>query len=159
MSWEAIATHLNTARLQRGEPGNLSAAAIYSRFVRNGPRVAAALGQVDFDPKDYMHLRNPASNPKDGRRRTTQLGIGRGRKRVREEGNEEEELAASMRTRRGLVEDEKELKGVEMTEELAKAVARVNANFWTYVSDELQRTTGTEYKVDPRACESRFHAI
>jgi hypothetical protein len=159
MGWDAIASHLNTLRLQRGEPGNLTAAAIYSRFVRNGPRVAAALGEVDFDPKDYMHLRNPASNPKDGRRRATQFGIGSGKKRVRTEGNAEEELAGSMRKRRGLVEDEKELKGVEMTEELVKAVASVERNFWTYVSDELQRATGTEYKIDARACQSQFHAI
>ena len=52
MEWGAIATHLNKERLERGEPTNWTAAAVYSRFVRNAPRIAAAQGEVGFNPRD-----------------------------------------------------------------------------------------------------------
>ena len=56
MGWEAIAEHLNKERLERGEPQTYTAAAVYSRFVRNAPRIAAAQGEVGFTPRDCKRL-------------------------------------------------------------------------------------------------------
>jgi hypothetical protein len=52
MSWEAIVAHLNNERLERGEPQTWTSAAVYSRFVRNAPRIAAAHGEIGFSPRD-----------------------------------------------------------------------------------------------------------
>lgn len=40
-----------------GKTPSLTEAAVYGRFVRNGPRIAQANGE-DFNPSDYMHLKN-----------------------------------------------------------------------------------------------------
>lgn len=59
MSWEAIVADLNRKRLERGEPQTWTSAAVYSRFVRNAPRIAAAQGEYGFRPQDcelYQHL-------------------------------------------------------------------------------------------------------
>lgn len=52
MNWDAISALLNKERLEHGEPQSWTAAAVYSRFVRNAPRIAAAQGEVGFNPKD-----------------------------------------------------------------------------------------------------------
>jgi len=158
MTWQVIVNYLNLKRLERGEPGNLTSQAVYSRFVRNSPRVAAALGEVGFDPKDYMHLRNPTQDPSSSGRGSG-FGIGAGRKRVRHEGNEELELKNNLRKKRTLAEDARELGKEHMSEMLVRAVAVVERNFWTFVADELHRSSAQEYTFDPWACESRFRAI
>jgi len=56
-SWGDIARMLNDRRIANGQTPSLTEAAVYGRFVRNGPRIAAAHGE-DFNPSDYMHLRN-----------------------------------------------------------------------------------------------------
>ncbi|KAF2684177.1 hypothetical protein K458DRAFT_477977 [Lentithecium fluviatile CBS 122367] len=158
MSWDAIANYLNEERLKRGEPANLTTPAVYSRFVRNGPRIASALGEVGFDPKDYMHLRNPAQTPSSGPRGGgLGFGIGSGRKRVRQEGNEGHELQNNMRKKSSLGEQARELEREDMAEMLVSAVANVERNFWTLVADEMERTSARLF--DARACESRFHSI
>jgi hypothetical protein len=58
-SWNEIADHLNQERLNKGEAAIFTETAVYSRYVRNAPRVATSIGEIGFDPKDYMHLRNP----------------------------------------------------------------------------------------------------
>jgi hypothetical protein len=63
MSWHAIANHLNCERLKRGEPGNLTPPAVYSRFIRNGERITAALGEVGFDPKGISPTLLPPGIP------------------------------------------------------------------------------------------------
>lgn len=52
MEFTAIAAHLNKERAERGEPQTMTAASVYSRFVRNCPRIAAAQGETGFDTKD-----------------------------------------------------------------------------------------------------------
>ena len=52
MEFTAIAEYLNKERAQRGEPQIMTAASVYSRFVRNCPRIAAAQGETGFDTKD-----------------------------------------------------------------------------------------------------------
>jgi hypothetical protein len=121
MSWHAIANHLNGERLKRGEPANLTSPAVYSRFVRNGPPVAAALGEVGFDPKDYMRLRNPSQTLASSIGGHG-FGIGLGRKRFRHEGDDEQELGNNVRKRRTLAEDARVLETEWMSELLVRAV-------------------------------------
>lgn len=52
MTWDAIVMELNKQRLERGEAQTWTAAAVYSRFVRNAPRIAAAKGEYGFRPQD-----------------------------------------------------------------------------------------------------------
>lgn len=162
MGWEAIAAHLNTERIERGEPASLTASTVYSRFVRNGPRIGNVLGEVGFDPKDYMYLRNSAPGPPagGGKQRPVgdmEFGIGAGRKRVKRQGNEEQELRSSLRQKVPLEEQTRALEEDGMTEMLAEAVETVERNFWKYVADELERRCSRWF--EPRACESRYHAI
>ncbi|KAF2101327.1 hypothetical protein NA57DRAFT_19805, partial [Rhizodiscina lignyota] len=58
LSWTEICRILNDERVRNGQIPDLSEAAVYSRFVRNAPRIAAQQGDDGFDPKDYMHLKN-----------------------------------------------------------------------------------------------------
>lgn len=161
MGWDAIATYLNAERLKRGEPGGLTQPAVYSRFVRNGPRIAAALDEVGFDPKDYMHLRNPNRHPIAPVAASAGgglgLGIGTAHKRNRASGNEEKELKGNTRQRRELSEQARELEQVDMTELLMGAVEKIERSFWEMVADELERSSGRFF--DSKACESRFHAV
>ncbi|KAJ9656937.1 hypothetical protein H2201_008376 [Coniosporium apollinis] len=57
MSWAEIARALNEARIASGKTPSMTEAAVYGRFVRNGPRIAIAQGEVDFNPSDFMHLK------------------------------------------------------------------------------------------------------
>jgi hypothetical protein len=59
LPWNEIANYLNQERRNKGEAANFTDAAVYSRYVRNAPRIATAVGEIGFDPKDYMHLRHP----------------------------------------------------------------------------------------------------
>lgn len=62
MAWADIARILNDRRIANGQTPSLTEAAVYGRFVRNGPRIAAAHGE-DFNPSDYMKLRNVKTMP------------------------------------------------------------------------------------------------
>lgn len=155
MDWGAIANFLNEERLKRGEPQTMTQPAVYSRFVRNGPRIAASHGDAEFDPKDYMHLRHPHHYP------TTAFEKG-ANKRTRSDRNGEEnrvprEVMNNIRTRSNLANDAQELETAERTEMVVDAVAIVERNFWVFVADELERTTGKLY--DPKAIESRFKEL
>jgi hypothetical protein len=172
MEWSAIANFLNEERLKRGEPANLTHPAVYSRFVRNAPRVAAKEGEVGFDPKDYMHLRHPAQYVDP--RIVKGVGGAYSRKRGRNgsamstEGEEEEEeveeevplpkeLQGNVRKRSKLAEESAELQSVERTTKLVEAAATVHRNFWVMVADELERTTGTLY--DPKVGAARYASL
>lgn len=169
MSWDAIASYLNEERLKRGEPGNLTTPAVYSRFVRNGPRIAAAMGEVGFDPKDYMHLRYTNQHPSSSAASSSNVtsahsttlgfnfGISAGKKRPRNDSTEETDLKDNLRKRSKLSEQAAELEKEDMTELLMGAVATVERNFWVFVADELERTSSRLF--DPKACESRFHTV
>lgn len=113
----------------------------------------ADLGEIGFDPKDYMHLRNP----KQYLAANTNLGSSIPQKRAREETDCEKGIKDNTRKRSKLADDCAELETTEKTELLMQAVATVERNFWIFVADELERMTTKLY--DPRAIESRYHAI
>jgi ribosomal protein L18E len=152
MSWNDIANYLNQERRNRGEAASFTDAAVYSRFVRNAPRIAAAVGEVGFDPKDYMHLRNPNQY-------TSGEGTGMiskaGKKRIKNYDNAKE-LEANMR-KQVKVDENSELETAEKTEQLMQAVAKVERNFWKFVADEMERSTTKFYPAN--ALASRYHAI
>ncbi|KAF2870567.1 hypothetical protein BDV95DRAFT_607725 [Massariosphaeria phaeospora] len=156
MDWTAIANYLNEERLKNGQAPVCTQASVYSRFVRNAPRIAASKGEVGFDPKDYMHLRHPHryahNEPNNMFVETGRTNI----KRIKDPGDAKE-LAGNVRKRSKLHEDAAELETVDKTNLLMEAVATVERNFFVFVADELERTTAKLY--DPRAIESRYHAI
>ncbi|PSN71496.1 hypothetical protein BS50DRAFT_486621 [Corynespora cassiicola Philippines] len=151
MEWGAIATYLNDERERRSEPATMTAAAVYSRFVRNGPRIAIANGEIGFDPQDYMHLRHPnrylsgkpvAANARPNKRgREEQAGQIKGN--IRPKGNYKEDMA--------------ELSSVDKTELLLDAVSDIEKHFWAMVADQLEKSSGKLY--DPMAIQARYHQI
>jgi hypothetical protein len=173
MSWMAIANYLNEQRLERGEPATFTQAAVYSRYIRNSPRIAANQGIVDFDPKDYLYMRHPHNYPTyvtDEHRTLPFLGNGKAsaKKRDRDayehsDGNGDDmdgipkEIRGNIRTSGNLAEQARELEKTEHTTKLVKAVALVQANLWTYVADEMERVTGKLF--DAKALESRYKTI
>ncbi|KAJ4289111.1 hypothetical protein N0V90_011453 [Kalmusia sp. IMI 367209] len=153
MGWDAIASYLNEERLKRGEPAILTTAAVYSRFVRNAPRIAAAHGEIGFDPKD-SNIAGAVNNPSG-----YSYGAGGGRKRVRNDEKAAEDLANNLRQKCNptLSEQAKMLEKVDVTEQLMAAVASVEKDFWGHVANALEKETGKWF--DARALESRFHSI
>ena len=152
MSWGDIANFLNQERRNRGEAANLTAPAVYSRYVRSAPKIAVPINELGFDPKDYQHLRNPNQY-------TNVTGTGMiskaGKKRVKNYDNAKE-LETNMR--KPVAEDEyADLETADKTEQLMEAVAKVERNFWTLVADELERTTTKLYPAGRLA--GRYHAI
>jgi hypothetical protein len=57
LSWSAIAQILNTERIKHGGEPTHTDASVYSRFVRNGPRIAQMQGET-LNPKEWMHLKD-----------------------------------------------------------------------------------------------------
>lgn len=152
MSWSDIAKVLNQERRNRGEAANFTDAAVYGRFVRNAPRIATAVGEIGFDPKDYMHLRNPNQYTQgDGTGTIAKAG----KKRIKNYENATE-LKANIRQQLEMA-GHAELETAEKTEQLVEAVAKVERNFWILVADEMERATTKMY--EPNALASRYHAI
>ncbi|KAF2502498.1 hypothetical protein BU16DRAFT_10441 [Lophium mytilinum] len=56
MSWGEIKEIMNAQRAKDGKPQTFSEAAVYGRFVRNGPRIAEFKGE-DFNVRDHMHIK------------------------------------------------------------------------------------------------------
>ncbi|KAF2713176.1 hypothetical protein K504DRAFT_132750 [Pleomassaria siparia CBS 279.74] len=169
MEWTAIANHLNEERLKRGEPPTMTQPSVYSRFVRNAPRIAAANGEVGFDPKDYMYLRHPHHYPNtalmgggDSVSATSGAvggpgGLNMGASRKRGRGDMEKELVGNIRKKSVLAEECAELEKADKTELLVQAVDTIDRNFWIFVADELERTTGKLY--DTKVLCARYAAI
>ncbi|KAI4706369.1 hypothetical protein J4E89_008783 [Alternaria sp. Ai002NY15] len=151
--WSEIANHLNQERLSKGEPATFTDAAVYSRFVRNAPRIATSVGEIGFDPKDYMHLRNP--NQYSNAEGTGVLSKA-GKKRIKDFNNATE-LKDNLRHAVPSEVHENDLETPQMTEQLMDAVAKCERNFWKYVADELERATAKMYDADKLA--ERYHAI
>jgi hypothetical protein len=151
MSWAEIANHLNEERRASGEPATFTESACYSRFVRNAPRIAVAVGEIGFDTKDYMHLRHPDKYVTGGTGTISKAG----KKRVKN-FDDAKELAENIRE---VVKSDsyEELETAEKTEQLMQAVAKVERNFWVLVADEMERATTKMYP--PHALASRYHAI
>ncbi|RYN96538.1 hypothetical protein AA0120_g3502 [Alternaria tenuissima] len=130
-SWNEIADHLNQERLNKGEAAIFTETAVYSRYVRNAPRVATSIGEIGVISKA-------------------------GKKRIKDYDNATE-LKANIRQPVTAELQDKGLEEVEKTEQLMKAVAKCERNFWKYVADEMERATTKMY--DPEELASRFHAI
>lgn len=158
MGWGAIAEYLNQERLKRGEAAKLTDAAVYSRFARNAKRVAAARGEVGFDPQDYMHMRHLNNHPTE----TVVTARKRGRGEFEADNKDKEEVIpkevkGNVRKRNKLVEECQELERPERLAMLAEAVEVVERNFWVFVADELERTTGKLY--DEKVIESCYKTL
>lgn len=129
LSWTEICRILNEERRSNGQIPDLSDAAVYSRFVRNAPRIAAQMGEDDFDTKDYMHLktfgtRDNGPGPRAGK-------------------------AA------GLTKKAQWNKRID--EALVEAVSEARKAFWSNVSDVLEARTTK--KIPAEACAERFHLL
>ena len=152
MNWSDIANHLNEKHRNSGTAANFTDAAAYSRFVLNAPRIAVPIGEIGFDLKDYVHLRNPTQY-------TNTAGTGTvskaGRKRVKSYDNATE-LKANVRKQLEL-DEHGDLETAERTEQLMDAVARIERNFWILVADEMERMTTKMFQ--PQKLASRYHAI
>lgn len=153
LTWNEIANYLNQERLNKGEAATFTDAAVYSRFVRNAPRIATSVGEIGSDPRDYMHLRHPNQY-------TQAEGTGgiskAGKKRVKNYDNATE-LKANIRQLVATEVRDNGLEDAEKTEQLMEAVAKCERNFWKYVADEMERATTKMY--DPEVLASRYHAI
>lgn len=68
LSWTAIAQILNDERIKHGGEPTHTEASVYSRFVRNGPRIAQMQGET-LNPKEWMHLKDDKV-AKDGGKKT-----------------------------------------------------------------------------------------
>jgi hypothetical protein len=150
LSWNEIANYLNQGRRNKGEAANFTDAAVYSRYVRNAPRIATPIGEIGFDPKDYMHLRHPNQYTQTEGTGTISKA---GKKRVKNYDNATE-LRANVRQ---AGDDGNDLQTPEKTEQLVEAVAKVERNFWKFVADEMERATTKLY--DPEELANRFHSI
>ncbi|KAH7072209.1 hypothetical protein BKA63DRAFT_605098 [Paraphoma chrysanthemicola] len=152
MSWAEIANVLNQERRNRGEAANFTASATYSRYVCSVPRVATTVGEIGFNVKDYMHLRNPSQYTEGEGTGTISKA---GKKRVKNYDNAKE-LEANVRKQ--VSEGEHAgLETAEKTEMLMEAVAKVERNFWILVADEMERSTTKLYP--PQVLASRYHSI
>jgi hypothetical protein len=154
LSWNEIAHHLNQERTAKGEAATFTDAAVYSRFVRNAPRIATPISEIGFDPKDYMHLRHPTQYTQATAGTGTGATSKAGKKRIKNYDNATE-LKANIR--QVVVSHDNELEDADKTEMLVEAVAKCERNFWKYVTDEMERATAKMY--DPEELASRYHAI
>ncbi|KAF2127495.1 hypothetical protein P153DRAFT_368132 [Dothidotthia symphoricarpi CBS 119687] len=150
MKFHDIVSHLNQARLARGEAATWTEPAVYSRLVRSTPRLATATHEIGFDPKDYMHLRHPNLYTDDNGTGTTSKA---GKKRVKNYDNAME-LRVNLRAK---LDDQAELETAEKSEQLLLAVAKVERNFWVLVADEMERATTKLYA--PEVLRGRYRDI
>ncbi|KAF2266000.1 hypothetical protein CC78DRAFT_598179 [Lojkania enalia] len=170
MNWGAIANYLNEKRVERGDPPTMTQPAVYSRFVRNAPRIAAADGEAGFDPKDYMHLKHPRHYPSISTARaaaSSNNALSKSVKRIRTEieggakssdsGVDDENPTTTLRKKSKLNASYQELESARLTTLLVEAYGTVQSRIWTFVAHELERMTGKLY--DPKTLESRYKAI
>lgn len=73
-NWTYIVQYMNAHHPQTNSKGPWSQAAVYGRFSRNAPRVAASRGNHDFDTKDFLHLRVDDGDKTRGVVRTGRVG-------------------------------------------------------------------------------------
>jgi hypothetical protein len=152
VKWGKIVDYLNQSRRDKGQAATFTKTKIYGRFVRHTTRTAVPMGEIGFDAKDYVHLREPSRYSEDGR----EVEIGKvGKKRIRNYENASE-LKTNMRLPVG-VDARADLTGGERTEQLMEAVAKVERNFWKLVADEMERATTKLYR--PEDLASRYHDI
>ncbi|KAH7128659.1 hypothetical protein B0J11DRAFT_484719 [Dendryphion nanum] len=180
MDWTSIANYLNRERQKRGEPQTMTQPAVYSRFVRNAPKIAQVNGEVGFDVKDFMYLRHPhyyidqvnvqLGVANTGNRELSASGaplnyggapMGGFRKRKapapakKWKGHGHRSVRIKPNPDPKAVDSNAErLQDPGMTLHMMQAVEVVNRNFWTFVADEMERATGEFF--DWGALERRF---
>ncbi|KAF2846586.1 hypothetical protein T440DRAFT_471669 [Plenodomus tracheiphilus IPT5] len=153
MKWSDIAKQLNDDRRERGEPADFTDQKVYCRYIQTIARIAIPVREIGFDPRDYIHLRNSDKSIEGG------LIFGsvskNAKKRLKNPLNPTE-LKVNLRQ---VVNKEEaaELKTPEKTEQLMRAVEKVERNFWVLVADEMERATTKLY--DPDTLADRYHAI
>ncbi|TID26430.1 hypothetical protein E2P81_ATG00905 [Venturia nashicola] len=69
LSWNNIAQILNDERILHGGEPTHTDASVYSRFVRNGPRIAQMQGET-LNPKEWMHLKDDKNVKDSGGKKT-----------------------------------------------------------------------------------------
>jgi hypothetical protein len=152
MSWEEISAAIDNQLINQGEaPLELSVPAIYGRFTRNAPRIAKALGEVGFNPKDFLYMRHPHYYPTANQYVTASKRGGK----AAHDGGIPPLLKGNVRVPAANQKDLEELQSAEMTDALRSAVDIVNDNFYMFVADEMERITGKFY--DLKALEARHN--
>ncbi|KAF2204084.1 hypothetical protein GQ43DRAFT_429305 [Delitschia confertaspora ATCC 74209] len=165
LEWGSIANYLNEQLTLSGKAGDFTSSAVYGRFMRNSLKIATFSGETDFDPKDYVYLRNVQYYPymegavgpfiSDPMKPNSNSKNGAKDKDASQQDSEEPEestfvlrkeiLAGNIRKvqkeEQGLVE----LKNKEMTEMLVQAVERQREEFWSNVAKELDRLSGVKF--------------
>lgn len=152
LPWDKISQKLDEYLIENGdEPQELSVASVYSRFKRNAGRVAKAQNELDFDHKDWIHLRHPHHYP------NTDEYVTVGREPELRNGGVPALLRRNIRMTSRTQQDIDELKSAELSAALVQAVDRINDNFYKFVADDMERTTGKLYTL--HALEQRHKEI
>ncbi|KAH9870870.1 hypothetical protein J1614_006442 [Plenodomus biglobosus] len=153
MKWSDIAKQLNDARRERDEPADFTDQKIYGRYIQTNARIFLPIREIGFDPRDYNHLRIPQKDTQSG---PFLNNISKNAKKRIKDPRNPVELKANLRQ---VVENDAatELETSEKTEQLLKAVAKVERNFWILVADEMERATTKLY--DAGMLAERYHAI
>ncbi|KAI8941864.1 hypothetical protein NX059_003062 [Plenodomus lindquistii] len=153
MKWSEIVKRLNSDRREREEPVDFTDQKVYGRYVQTNASIVFPIREIGFDPHDYLHLQSKTQGAEGG----PILGSisKNARKRLKNPLNPTE-LKANLRQ---VVEMDKakDLETPEKSEQLMRAVERVERNFWVLVADEMERATTKLY--DPETLAERYHAI
>lgn len=137
-SWEAIRQYLKNEDIKNGRPvGHYSDAALYGRWSRNAERIAAAKGE-SFDINAFKYKPFTKHHVDDdffSKKRIT----------AEADGNDSKEAQGNMRKKSRLLTDAEELRTPERKAMLMEAIGVVEDNYWMFVADALERTTGKFY--------------
>lgn len=147
--WGVIVNTLNDARHERGEAADFDDKKVYCRYIKAKARIVMPAREIGFEASDYQFLCDPHQLGGSG-------GSSRnGKKRIKNFLNPTE-LKANLRQ---VMDPEAsgDLQTPEKTEQLLRAVERVERNFWVLVADEMERAT--TYLYDPDMLAERYHAI
>lgn len=133
LSWSDIASIMNKQRVENGEQPSFTEAAVYGRFVRNGPRVADAIGEEDFDPKDWMHIKKAGTVIGEGELRAGRVGV---------RASPPAKLSIKERKENKL---------------LAVLVDETQEEAWNTVAERMENELGGEWSVE--ACKERYNQV
>lgn len=153
MKWTVIANALNDARREQGEAADFTDKKVYCRYIQASARVALPAREIGFAATDYQFLHDPHQSADGGAGPTSKSR--NSRKRIKNMLNPTE-LKTNLRQVLGS-EESADLRTPEKTEQLLRAVARVERNFWVLVADEMERETTKLY--EPGLLAACYHAL
>lgn len=134
LSWSDIASVMNAARTEQGLEPSYTEAAVYGRFVRNGPKVATATGEQGFDPKDWMHMKKTGTVAGgEGGRRAGRLGTSRWAGKT---------FTAQENMENGVLE---------------QLVDEVKGEVWDIVAERMERHVGGMWSAE--RCKKRYNDV